>query len=174
MVDDTRCQQLQLFDVPRVKRCSRCGEEKPLAEFHRNRRRQDGLQVRCRECNIAGAKRFHAENPDHCRTRIGQWIRRVDERNKRQALEYLRAHPCVDCGETDPVVLEFDHLRDKRSGVAELLLAHVRWELVEEEIAKCEVRCANCHRRRTAATGGWFRHRASQWAAWDSNPESTN
>ncbi len=76
--------------------------------------------------------------------------------------EYLSVHPCVDCGEDDPIVLEFDHVMGIKSfsicvgkrhqyPVARLL----------EEIAKCEVRCANCHKRRTAQQFDWrkFRHR---------------
>jgi len=71
----------------------------------------------------------------------------VDQENKRRVFEYLLDHPWVDCGESDPAVLELDHQRDKSSGVAELLHTHVRWEVVAAEIEKCEVRCANCHRR---------------------------
>jgi hypothetical protein len=33
----------------------------------------------------------------------------------------------------------------------------VRWEVIAQEIAKCDVRCANCHRRRHAEEGRWFR-----------------
>jgi cytochrome c551/c552 len=41
--------------------------------------------------------------------------------------------------------------------VSRLVHTAVSWELVAAEIAKCEVRCANCHRRRTAAVGGYYR-----------------
>jgi hypothetical protein len=63
-------------------------------------------------------------------------------------LEYFKTHPCTDCGDVDPVVLEFDHLRDKLMNVSWLVRGW-RWDAVEAEIAKCEVVCANCHRRRT-------------------------
>ncbi len=71
-------------------------------------------------------------------------------------LEYFKSHPCTDCGERDPVVLEFDHLRDKEFNIG----AHVyyfRWETIVAEIEKCEVVCANCHRRRTASRLGSMR-----------------
>jgi hypothetical protein len=64
----------------------------------------------------------------------------------------LATHPCVDCGESDPVVLEFDH-RDpaaKSFSIGDALGKTWQWEKIAAEIAKCDVRCANCHRRRTA------------------------
>jgi hypothetical protein len=71
-------------------------------------------------------------------------------------LAYFKAHPCRDCGETDPVVLEFDHLRDKRFNIGGRL-AYYNWDRILEEIAKCDVVCANCHRRRTARRQGSIR-----------------
>ncbi len=47
------------------------------------------------------------------------------------------------------MVLEFDHLRDKRFNIGAKLVTYP-WVDVLEEIAKCDVVCANCHRRRTA------------------------
>jgi hypothetical protein len=72
---------------------------------------------------------------------------------------YLENHPCVDSGENDPVVLEFDHVRGKKiSDVSSLGWKLVSWNSLMNEIAKCEIRCANCHRRRTAEQLGSYRY----------------
>jgi len=76
-------------------------------------------------------------------------------------MAYFHDHPCVDCGETDPIVLEFDHLRDKKFGIAAGIRSR-NWNDVLDEIAKCEVVCANCHRRRTAKRGGFRRAAVAQ------------
>lgn len=63
---------------------------------------------------------------------------------------YLANHPCVDCGEPDPIVLEFDHVRgEKRFNIADAVSKGVSLDTMIAEVAKCEVRCANCHRRVT-------------------------
>lgn len=75
----------------------------------------------------------------------------------RQLVEYLREHPCIDCGEQDPVVLDFDHVdrSDKRKAVSFLTRSGYPWATVMAEVDKCQVRCANCHRRRTAIQFEW-------------------
>ena len=78
------------------------------------------------------------------------------EENTRRLVDYLRAHPCVDCGETDVLVLEFDHQRDKLFNIS-WGLAEKPWAKIQLEIDKCQVVCANCHRRRTAMRGGFRR-----------------
>lgn len=72
---------------------------------------------------------------------------------------YLEQHPCVDCGESDPVVLEFDHVRGEKSyNVTTLGWRLCSWNSLMREIDKCDVRCANCHRRKTAERMNSFRH----------------
>ena len=68
-----------------------------------------------------------------------------------QLFAFLSTKECVDCGEKDPVVLDFDHngLERKFKTVAKMLSGHYSWESVQREIRKCEIRCANCHRRKT-------------------------
>lgn len=75
--------------------------------------------------------------------------------------DYKSTHPCVDCGESDPLVLDFDH----RDGATKKFNVHARQvslEILMAEIAKCDVRCANCHRRVTAKAQGWFKN-VEQW-----------
>ncbi|MBI2983771.1 MAG: hypothetical protein HYY42_06305, partial [Chloroflexi bacterium] len=63
----------------------------------------------------------------------------------------------MDRGENDPIVLEFDHRSGKRAGINELMRRSIEWSEIRAEIEACDVRCANCHRRRTALTRGYYR-----------------
>ena len=71
-------------------------------------------------------------------------------------IEFFRTRPCVDCGETDALVLEFDHLGHKNFGIAQGL-PNRKWQALLDEIAACDVVCANCHRRRTAVRAEFAR-----------------
>lgn len=84
--------------------------------------------------------------------------KRHRQKNRTKCLEYLKNHPCIDCGESDPIVLEFDHLGDKKYNIGTAVSgSHRSWELILQEIQKCEVRCANCHRKKTAErAGNWY------------------
>jgi hypothetical protein len=81
--------------------------------------------------------------------------KRAVQRNREKLREFLRASQCADCGIADFAVLEFDHRdpRDKRGDMCQLLT--FSWESMLTEIGKCDVVCANCHRRRTARQFGW-------------------
>lgn len=71
---------------------------------------------------------------------------------------YLSEHPCVDCGESDPVVLEFDHLSPEgKRGCVSTMARSCSAATLRSEVEKCVVRCANCHRRRTAREYGYYR-----------------
>jgi 5-methylcytosine-specific restriction endonuclease McrA len=88
--------------------------------------------------------------PDYVRRAVAQ-VKARREENRRQLYGYLLSHPCVDCGESDVLVLEFDHRvpADKVRDVGGLAATR-RWPSVLMEIEKCDVRCVNCHRRKTA------------------------
>jgi hypothetical protein len=72
---------------------------------------------------------------------------------------YLLSHPCIQCGESDPVVLEFHHRGDKELAVVVMAAGGYPIAKIEAEIDKCDVLCANCHRRLTMKERGWFRGR---------------
>jgi hypothetical protein len=68
-------------------------------------------------------------------------------------IRLLESHPCVDCGDARWQVLEFDHVRGtKVANIADMVKDKRAITSIEEEITKCEVRCANCHRMKTHLT----------------------
>lgn len=59
---------------------------------------------------------------------------------------------CVDCGIRDIRVLEFDHVRGQKVGNVSTIIRRGWGEkIIVAEIAKCEVRCRNCHAIATLA-----------------------
>lgn len=121
--------------------------------------RERGIrQSWCKPCYVEYKHGWYVENREKQIARVRAMRDRLSEVNQLRMWQYLASHPCVDCGERDPVVLQFDHLRDKRTDVSYMSIQGFRWETIVEEIAKCEVRCANCHVTKTARERGvWER-----------------
>ena len=143
----------------KTKKCTKCKEDKFLSDYNKNKTRKDGLNNICRICSNNQSKEYYHDNSKkHKET--------VKERNKKKILEnrqllrdYLNVHPCIVCGEPDPIVLEFDHRDDavKKYVVSVMVGVGYSWKTIMKEIDKCDVRCANCHRRRTAEQQGWYK-----------------
>lgn len=96
-------------------------------------------------------REWHAANKDRRRETVQANRKRRRLENIAKVNELKESSGCQDCGEKDPIVLEFDHLEDKVSDVCTLVYHGWSWERVWKEIQKCDVVCANCHRRRTHA-----------------------
>jgi hypothetical protein len=133
-----------------------CHEWKPVEDFAFRSKKEGTRQSHCRKCHAAYRRQHYLANRDTYIKREVERIKGYRISNRSRILEYLSTHPCVDCGETDVVVLEFDH-RDAstKSGDVTFIAARKSWRTVKREIAKCDVRCANCHRRRTARQFAW-------------------
>jgi hypothetical protein len=134
-----------------TRRCSKCLTVKGSSDFHKGK--HAGLHTYCKTCNIRQRMQHYRNNPAATRKNA----ERSRERNREFLLEYLRAHPCVDCGEADIVVLEFDHVSTKEVEVTFMVGRGYKLARIQAEIAKCEVVCANCHRRRTYRRRGSYR-----------------
>lgn len=140
-----------------VRFCSKCGVAKPAEEFAFRYRSTGERQWACRSCNAAYKRAWYGRNRVRHMERVAVNHVRTADANRLRVWEYLVGHPCVDCGETDLVVLEFDHLRDKQQNVLEMVSRGTSWKSILAEIEKCQVRCANCHRRRTLLVRGSYR-----------------
>lgn len=138
------------------RRCGRCDIRKPLSEFNWRRIEKGQLDNMCRPCRAAYKREHYLANRQ-------RYIDQAHARKQKLALErtrflidYFIQNPCTDCGERDVLVLEFDHLRDKEFVIGGNLVDRP-WEAILAEIEKCDVVCANCHRRRTARRRGSLR-----------------
>jgi ArsR family metal-binding transcriptional regulator len=132
------------------KTCGNCKRDLPCSAFNRA---GAGLQHWCRDCFRDYFARRGATHLDQV---VASRAKRVAAA-KAHTVKYLRAHPCADCGESDVRVLDFDHIGEKRELMSSLVARGAPWTRILEEIAECEVRCANCHRRVTAQRAGWSR-----------------
>ncbi len=130
-----------------MKTCSRCKQELPLDAFSIRRARSDGRQSYCRQCSRAyAAEHYRADKPQY-------YARNKTTREKITELirEFKTSNPCTDCGVFYPFyVMDFDHLPQYEK-LFELSRAPRCGSLtaVQEEMAKCDLVCANCHRVRT-------------------------
>ena len=135
-----------------MKVCSKCELNKDESEFNKHR---GGLGSYCKACSKDYHNKRNSTNDMRKKRRDNNFKRRNEARVR--VMEYLANHPCEECKEADIIVLEFDHLRDKEFDISFAISGGYSWERVSKEIEKCRVLCANCHRRHTAKSLGWFK-----------------
>lgn len=140
-----------------MKICTKCKNPKEEKYFRKNKRKKDGLDLYCKICRKEDDIRIYNKNLQYNRKEGRERRQKSRERNREFVLNYLLKHSCKDCGETDPIVLEFDHIKNKKITIS-LLMMSGSLERLKEEIIKCEIRCANCHRRKTAKDFNFFRY----------------
>lgn len=147
--------------------CTKCHVSKNRVEFWaRNDRKGKGIHSKCKRCcseayaiwrksNLAKRQRdlqvWRQNNPE----RIRKLYRDSDQRRRNSTQDWvnqLKARPCKDCDQSfEPYVMDFDH-RDpstKRFVIGFMVSKRMPREAIEQEIAKCDLVCANCHRKRT-------------------------
>ena len=145
--------------------CTRCGVTKPIEQFSIKNKSTGRRGFRCHACVAANSRDHYQQNKDAYLAKNRRNKPKYHQRNRSRKAEYVAELACVACGETDPVVLEFDH-RDAATKLANVsrLMARHSWAKVRAEIAKCDLRCVNCHRKQTALQFGWMK-RSLQIAA---------
>lgn len=124
-------------------RCKDCGKVYPEDHFLYNHARI------CRRCRAIYSRAYYVKNRERRLSLIYIAHKKRVQILKRIVEDYKSSHPCVDCGEKDARVLDFDHVRGrKHMDIVRMVQSGVALSKLQAEISKCEVRCANCHRRR--------------------------
>jgi hypothetical protein len=74
-----------------MKKCTKCGEQKPLSEFSKKHSTKDGLQIQCKSCCCANYVSWLAKNPQQkqkCILRAAQW----NTKNKEKRSVIVQKH----------------------------------------------------------------------------------
>lgn len=140
------------------KTCSKCLSVKDINLFPWKSKSLGKKSSYCKDCQKALSKDHYIRNKALYSNKAKINNKSYKTRNYQYVLEHLLHNPCVDCGETDVEVLQFDHI--EMIGSSGKRIGHYMAgsiEALQKEINKCQVRCGNCHIRRTRSQMGWFR-----------------
>lgn len=137
-----------------MKKCLKCGLAKPLEEFYKRKtgQRAGEYYEKCIECYKSRGRDYYHKN----RERQLQLAKNRKQKYTEERKEYLaeiKNKPCMDCGKIyPPWVMDFDH-RDAKLKIGSVSYLAFRkmlkFDKIREEIEKCDLVCANCHRERT-------------------------
>lgn len=138
--------------------CTKCNDPKLISEFSPRTGGRPGRTASwCKSCVRINTNKRYKENPI---LRRGMRRRHREKiiRNQKYVLQYLYTNSCIDCGEKDIRVLDFDHVRGKKKdNICAMVRNAVSIETLKNEMKKCVVRCANDHRRKTCQENGSLR-----------------
>lgn len=132
-----------------TKLCNRCGIEKPIDDFWKKKSTPDGYDRSCGDCSREYHRNLYTNN-DKRKKDIRTNSRRRNLNTLKWKNELTSTKGCADCGVTDFRVLDFDHVSDdKVDNISSMIRAGRSRSMIIDEMNKCEVVCANCHRIRT-------------------------
>lgn len=141
----------------KMKNCINCNVKLNKEDFPLVNKNTGKRSAKCIDCKKEYDRKWWAKNKKR-RSEIKRKQSKINyERNKKHIVSYLKNNPCVDCGEDNFIVLEFDHVRGKKLfNLGTNCIYSIK--KINEEIEKCDVRCANCHRIKTAIQFGWYKY----------------
>ena len=137
--------------------CSKCNTEKDINEFPIRNQLTQKRQSYCKVCRSSMGVNWYERNKDYQKENARKHRSEYRQRAKEFVWDYLLTHPCAHCGESDPHCLEFHHVGTKTIEVSRLIGRGPSLEALKAEIEKCDVLCANCHRKLTAKEQGWYK-----------------
>jgi len=142
-----------------MKTCITCKKNKRKSSFNKKISTNDGLQPHCRDCNRKLSRNYYAKHREKHKKITTKRKNIVIKKNLKIIVDYLKNHPCVDCGNDNIIVLDFDHVRGKKiNSVITMIYRGFCSRKIIIEIEKCDIRCANCHRIKTAKQFSYYRN----------------
>lgn len=151
-----------------MKTCSKCNVEKDFSDFRTNKTKKDGFQHYCKVCDKEAQRNWYQKNKQRLIAKAKIKNISFRENIQKYLLEILNKSSCIKCGETDILVLEFDHLHSKEFDISQSANKYKSFSEIEQEIKKCQILCANCHRKKTHEQFDTYKWKYSQVVRHDS------
>jgi len=128
----------------KTKICGKCKKEKPTSEFNKSAKKVDGFSSYCKKCNRDYLKEHYNNNLNYYKEKAKN--RKIQIREDFQ--NYKKTLKCKKCGEDRWYVLDFHHREQnqKEFNIGLMIRDSKSFKDILEEIKKCDVLCANCHR----------------------------
>jgi hypothetical protein len=146
-----------------MRQCTKCKIYKPETEYFIKSKVTGRLHAQCKECYREHRKSYYSAHYNKYRQEYRNRAKIRREKLKLEfrmnMLEYLSDKYCKDCGESDNRVLELDHIdpEQKLFSISQAVRLGYGWSDVIDEIKKCQILCANCHKCRTAQQFNWYK-----------------
>ena len=146
-----------------MKVCTKCLIEKTDTNFFIRDKQTGRRHSQCKECYSLHRRTYYAAHYEKYRE---HYLQRAKQRRHqlradfhKRMLDYLSDKSCLICGEDDIRVLEFDHIvpSEKRFDISQGVRLGYNWDEIYQEIAKCRILCANCHKKHTSSQNKWYK-----------------
>ena len=138
--------------------CCSCKKAKVETEFSFKYKDRKVRTTKCRSCTNKYSKRHYEENKKVYIERAKKYNKIYIKQKKEFIMELKMSNPCLGCGETNPTVLEFDHIHpeNKKGNIASMVRGGYSVKTILKVALKCHILCANCHRKKTAKDLNYF------------------
>ena len=140
------------------KLCGKCGKRRNITEFVVKYVATGRLNSYCRKCQSEYHRVYYTKHRKEYLIK-NQRNRAYNNAVIVSLILSMKSSPCADCGGSfEPVAMDFDHaFGDKKYDISAMMRTQSSFDLILEEVSKCEVVCACCHRVRTAVRGGGYK-----------------
>jgi hypothetical protein len=135
-----------------MKWCTVCDQEKLRSEFHKAKGHSDGLQSRCKECQVEVTRQYRAAHPEHVKRLRDEHARRYRHEVKQRAMDGYGGK-CSCCGETELAFLTLDHINNDGAAHRKELgyaggQSFYHWVIKNDFPSLLQVLCWNCNEGR--------------------------
>lgn len=148
-----------------MRSCSVCGVSKATSEYYFRNKQKQRLHSQCKQCYLEKRRtvwrQYYHKHGSKYRENAVLRNRKLKQELREKMANYLIGKSCSLCGNTDPRVLEFDHINphEKSFAIAFGISSVYSWNKMLAEIEKCQILCANCHKIKTAKEQGWYKYK---------------